>query len=92
MESTVYMIAPCGGFLHEFCCGGRPAPKQGRGALDMITAPDPLQIINISSTLGSIGTLQDKLGAEEDSWYAELSHYGLAYRCSKAALNMREPQ
>ena len=92
MESTVSMIAPCGGFLHDLCCGGHPVPQQGRWALDILTAPDPLQIINISSTLGSIGTLQDKLGAEEDSWYAELSHYGLAYRSSKAALNMREPR
>lgn len=50
-----------------------------------------MQIINISSTLGSIGTLQGSLGAEEGSFPAKLSHYHLAYRSSKAALNMRKP-
>ena len=49
-----------------------------------------VQIINISSTLGSIGTLQGSLDAPEGSFPATLSHYHLAYRSSKAALNMRE--
>ena len=49
-----------------------------------------VQIINISSTLGSISTLQRSLDAEEGSFPATLSHYHLAYRSSKAALNMRK--
>ena len=49
-----------------------------------------LQIINISSTLGSIGKMQESLDAPEDSFPAALSHLHLAYRSSKAALNMRE--
>ena len=50
-----------------------------------------MQIINISSSLGSIGTLQgSSLDAEEGSLPAMLSHYHLAYRSSKAALNMRK--
>ena len=49
-----------------------------------------VQIINISSTLGSISTLQGSLDAEEGSFPATLSHYHLAYRSSKAALNMRK--
>ena len=51
---------------------------------------DAVQIINISSTLGSISTLQGSLDAPEGSFPATLSHYHLAYRSSKAALNMRE--
>ena len=49
-----------------------------------------LQIINISSTLGSIGKMQESLCAPKDSFPAALSHIHLAYRSSKAALNMRE--
>ena len=49
-----------------------------------------VQIINISSTLGSISTLQGSLDAPEGSFPGTLSHYHLAYRSSKAALNMRE--
>ena len=49
-----------------------------------------MQIINISSTLGSIGTLQGSLDAPEGSFPATLSHHHLAYRSSKSALNMRE--
>ena len=50
-----------------------------------------LQIINISSTQGSIGTLQGNLDAPEGSFLATSTHYHLAYRSSKAALNMRKP-
>ena len=49
-----------------------------------------MQVINISSSLGSIGTLQGSLDAAEGSLPAMLSHYHLAYRSSKAALNMRK--
>ena len=49
-----------------------------------------LQIVNISSTLGSIGKMQESLDAPEDSFPAALSHLHMAYRSSKAALNMRE--
>ena len=49
-----------------------------------------LQIITISSTLGSIGKMQESLDAPENSFPAALSHLHLAYRSSKAALNMRE--
>ena len=51
-----------------------------------------LQIINISSTLGSIAKIQGSLDAPEGSLPAMLSHYHLAYRSSKAALNMRKTQ
>lgn len=48
-----------------------------------------VQIINMSSGLGSKGNLAANLKGE--GLYQMAAKMGLAYRCSKAALCMREP-
>ncbi|CAK0786303.1 hypothetical protein CVIRNUC_009516 [Coccomyxa viridis] len=57
--------------------------------LPLIRKGHKKQIITISSTLGSIGKMQESLDAPENSFPAALSHLHLAYRSSKAALNMQ---
>lgn len=45
------------------------------------------QIVNISSGLGSVQTMKDAISGEREGLMRKLS---LAYKMSKAALNMRE--
>ena len=46
-----------------------------------------MQIVQISSTMGSIGSLQKILRSDGEQ-YSQVGRYALPYRCSKAALNM----
>jgi NAD(P)-dependent dehydrogenase (short-subunit alcohol dehydrogenase family) len=49
------------------------------------------KIVQISSTMGSIGSLQKHLSAADEQ-YAVMSRMNMAYRASKAALNMGAQQ
>lgn len=56
--------------------------------LPLIRKGTKKQIVQISSTLGSIGTLHPQLGNEGGEYTGPARHF-LAYRASKAALNMQ---
>ena len=46
-----------------------------------------VQIVQISSTMGSIGSLEKILRGDSGK-HSKVGSYALPYRCSKAALNM----
>ena len=78
--------------LSNFSSVSMPCQLLGLQCVEADREAYSFQVINISSTLGSMSTLQGSLDAPEGSFPATLSHYHLAYRSSKAALNMREPR